>query len=47
LLSSNTAAICYEYLLIIGFKSVHETGIRRIGLPNADLAAFSLLVMPT
>jgi len=37
-------------LLIIGFKSVYGTGIRRIGLFSADLAAlsaFSLPVMPT
>ena len=38
------------YLLIIGFRSVNGTGIWRIGLFNADLAAlsaFSLPVMPT
>jgi len=28
-------------LLIIGFRSVNGTGIRRIGLFNADLAALS------
>jgi len=33
-------------VVIIGLRSVYGTGIRRIGLFNADLAALSALSLP-
>jgi len=35
-----------DILIIIGFRSVHGTEVRRIGLFNADLAALSALSLP-
>jgi len=34
------------YLLIIGFRSVYGTGMRRIGFFNADLMALSAFSLP-